>query len=119
MGRKKCFIARGYQGIRVYDYTPRYCVLTKTWTSYYMIGGMCVPPQLRRMWKLALKGLLGKAAIAEVCGETWVPYITRECPTLHYTHTHTDSCWRCHGAGIVRRLMTPDDLKKHSAGTSK
>ena len=132
MGKKKCFVVGNrIEGSRwnlkkekwITIIERKYSVRDgerwnpeqKVFVSDYVSVGN-VPPQLRKMWKLALKGLRGKAAIAEVEFETWIPYITKDCIYCNGIGAHHDpngySCKECKATGKVRRLMTPDDLKK-------
>jgi len=73
-----------------------------------------VSPQLQKMWRLALKGKRGKAAICEVDGETWVPIIEIKCPSqrcnIRAQKGWQRDCVLCDDTGKTKHLMTEDDL---------
>ena len=103
MGKKKCFIVRDFIMTRMSYGSARWVGdRWQTPSCVYMVS-----PQLKSMWKLALKNKRGKAAIAEVCPETWVPYV----------YDSFDECVGMQGTMCefvthkVRRLMTAKDLK--------
>jgi len=119
-GKKKCFIARDFGGTFIYAKEPHPNKLDGKlfWGNVHVIATSNVSPQLQKMWKLALKGLRGKAAIAEVDGETWIPYIDCRCSHCHgkglvlsQTTGTTRDCPLCKSTCKGTRLMTAEYLK--------
>ena len=110
MGKKKCFIGRSiiHPGwFCVWNKEPKWGGHSYISTPYVLIAN-AISPQLKSMWKLALKNKRGKAAIAEVCPETWIPYVTVEFIKKPFgPMPDTDNL----PIQKVRRLMTAKDLK--------
>lgn len=105
---KLCWIVQDKHGIVMSIVTPKW--ISGNFPQKYEAHIDSVSPQLRKMWKKALKGKRGKNAIVECDWQTWRPIMRKECCTLHFEHTHTDDCFRCHGTGIEEWLMDEGDL---------
>ena len=118
MGKKKCFIGRSiiHPGwFRVWNKEPKWGGHSYISTPYVLIA-KAISPQLKSMWKLALKNKRGKAAIAEVCPITWIPYIyNEECNRCSGNSIPAmgprGRCELCDDTGRIVELMTAKDLK--------
>jgi len=117
--KRKCWIVRDQDGLRINDDKPKFWpVETGGLKPGYFethciiaLEGHC-PPQLRKMWRKALKGKRGENAICECVWETWVPIIEVDCMTCDGNGflDKDEGCWECDGLGQEFTIMTQEDL---------
>jgi len=115
--QRKCWITRDAVTIHIHEFRPTWWVYNKTFHRNYSMSDIeDIPPQLAKMWKRALKGKRGKAAICECVWETWVP-LTRLVRCMWcvgngviYGDGSWPKCNECDGTGKIKRPMEPGDL---------